>query len=118
MPVYPFRLLEAQAPGRGGRPFRDGGEHLQSVSGRLDWAPPPVSGPAAGWHIKLELGNGVCLRLSRGRRSLTAKESEAEAVSPRKRRGRTVYPSCEAPEEKQGRHPNNRVEPFEGVLRS
>ncbi len=33
-----------------------------------DWIElsPPATEPASGWHIELDLGNGVCLRLSRG----------------------------------------------------
>ncbi len=33
-----------------------------------DWIEltPPSPGPAPGWHIELDLGNGLCLRLRRG----------------------------------------------------
>lgn len=33
-----------------------------------DWLDltPELSGPARGWHIELDLGNGVCLRLRQG----------------------------------------------------
>jgi len=33
-----------------------------------DWIElsPPASEPSPGWHIELDLGNGICLRLNRG----------------------------------------------------
>lgn len=65
--VATFGYWKHKLQAEGGRAGSEEAASTQSVS-LDDWIElsPPATAPAPGWHIELDLGNGICLRLHRG----------------------------------------------------